>query len=242
MPAKLFTTTSDAPFKLSRSKLDLFRECPRCFYLDRRIGIGRPKGPPFTLNSAVDKLLKAEFDIHRAGDTQHPLQATYKINSKPVAHELLHKWRENFHGIQYLHEPTNFLLFGAIDDLWINQNGEHEVVDYKATAKAEPITELGNAPWHDQYRRQMEFYQWLLRQNGLKVSDTGYFVYVTGNPNAPSFDAKLEFTLKLIPYTGSDSWVEGVVTAAHKTLQGELPAPTPTCEYCGYVQARGQAE
>ena len=49
-------------WKLSRSKLDLFLQCPRCFYLDNRLGIKRPPGFPFNLNSAVDHLLKKEFD------------------------------------------------------------------------------------------------------------------------------------------------------------------------------------
>lgn len=29
-------------YKISRSKLDLFIRCPRCFYLDRRLGINQP--------------------------------------------------------------------------------------------------------------------------------------------------------------------------------------------------------
>jgi len=49
-------------FKLSRSKIDLFLQCPRCFYIDNRLGVARPPGYPFTLNSAVDHLLKKEFD------------------------------------------------------------------------------------------------------------------------------------------------------------------------------------
>ena len=69
----LFDPASPAPFKLSRTKLDLFLNCPRCFYLDRRLGVAQPPGFPFSLNSAVDKLLKKEFDAHRAAGTPHPL-------------------------------------------------------------------------------------------------------------------------------------------------------------------------
>ena len=50
---KLYDPTNFEPFAVSRTKIDLFVECPRCFYLDRRLGIGRPSGPPFLLNSAV---------------------------------------------------------------------------------------------------------------------------------------------------------------------------------------------
>ena len=52
---KLYNPKDSEPFAVSRSKIDLFVECPRCFYLDRRLGIGRPSGPPFLLNSAVDQ-------------------------------------------------------------------------------------------------------------------------------------------------------------------------------------------
>jgi len=68
----LFDPSSKEPFKVSRSKLELFIECPRCFYLDRRLVVGRPPGYSFSLNSAVDALLKKEFDFHRAKQTPHP--------------------------------------------------------------------------------------------------------------------------------------------------------------------------
>ena len=226
------------PYKISRSKIELFANCPRCFYLDRVLKVARPSGPPFNINSAVDSLLKAEFDTHRANGHKHPIQEEYGIDAEPAPHEQLDKWRENFHGIQYLHEPTNLLVFGAIDDLWINSQGEYIVVDYKATAKDTPVTELGDAPWHDQYRRQIEFYQWLLRRNGLPVSNTGYWVYCTGDPNAGAFDKKVEFDVHLISYEGSDAWVEDAIVAAKKCLdQDSPPAPTEGCEYCTYIAA-----
>ncbi|OGM90165.1 hypothetical protein A3J77_00695 [Candidatus Wolfebacteria bacterium RBG_13_41_7] len=217
--------------------MDLFFECPRCFYLDRRLGIGRPPGFPFSLNSAVDRLLKLEFDIHRANGTKHPLIEKYGVDAWPVSHEDLDKWRHNFTGIQYLHEPTNFLVHGAIDDLWQNSKGEYIVVDYKATSKDEEITEL-NKEWQDGYKRQMEIYQWLLRKNGYKVSDTGYFVYCNGKTDRQAFDAKLEFDVTLIPYTGNGSWIERVILEAHKCLNGEkIPEAGANCDYCDYVRA-----
>jgi hypothetical protein len=76
-------------FKISRSKIDLFIECPRCFYLDRRLGVGRPPGFPFSLNSAVDALLKQEFDAYRAKGEAHPLQKTYGIDAIPIPHDEL---------------------------------------------------------------------------------------------------------------------------------------------------------
>ncbi|MBU0476497.1 PD-(D/E)XK nuclease family protein [Patescibacteria group bacterium] len=233
----LYNPDSEEPFRLSRSKIDLFLNCPRCFYYDRRLGVGRPPGFPFSLNSAVDTLLKQEFDIYRANGKKHPLQERYNIDARPAPHKDLDKWRNNFTGVQYLHEPTNFLITGAIDDLWQNPEGEYIVVDYKATAKAEEVTKL-DKDWHEGYKRQMEVYQWLLRQNGYKVSDTGYFVYCNGIADAEAFDQKLEFRVNLIPYIGSDSWVEKTIIEAKECLNSnKIPESGLDCDYCSYIEA-----
>ncbi len=233
----LYDPTSTTPFKLSRSKIDLFLSCPHCFYLDRKLGVGRPPGFPFALNSAVDTLLKREFDLYRKKGQKHPLIEKYDIDAKPVPHDDLDKWRHNFTGIQFLHKPTNLLIFGAIDDLWQNSDQEYIVVDYKATATEGQINGL-NKDWHDSYKRQMEIYQWLLRQNNLKVSDTGYFVYCNGKADRKKFNAKLEFDITLIPYTGKDDWIESTIVDIYNCLQSDsIPESSPDCDYCAYRKA-----
>jgi len=220
-------------WKLSRSKLDLFIECPLCFYVDNKLGVARPKGFPFNLNSAVDILLKKEFDAHRVAKTAHPLMKQYGVDAVPFIHKELNTWRENFEGIQFFHEKSGLLISGAIDDVWVNPKGELIVVDYKATSKDEKVTL--DAEWQDGYKRQMEVYQWLLRRKGFNVSDTGYFVYANGLRDRKAFDGKLEFEVTLIPYTGSDEWVEGKIFEAKECLEkGELPQPDKMCEYCNY--------
>lgn len=233
----LYDPSSTDPFKLSRSKIDLFTNCPRCFYIDRRLGVGQPPGYPFALNSAVDKLLKKEFDIFRAEGKHHPLITENGVDARPVSHEELDKWRENFVGVQYHHKPTNFIITGAIDDLWINPAGEYIVVDYKSTSKDEEITEL-NKEWQNGYKRQMEVYQWLLRKNSLKVSDTGYFVYCNGVTDCDKFDNRLEFKISLIPYKGDDSWVEKTISETHACLNNDtIPECSPDCDFCSYYDS-----
>ena len=168
MPAaKRFDPESNDPFPLSRSKVELFLDCPRCFYLDRRLGIGRPAGFPFNLNAAVDELLKREFDRHRAAGTPHPMMREAGINAVPHSHPQLATWRANFKGVRTVHEPTGFALSGAIDDLWRDlETDELIVVDYKSTAKAGEVNI--DADWQISYKRQMEFYQWLLRRQERK--------------------------------------------------------------------------
>jgi CRISPR/Cas system-associated exonuclease Cas4 (RecB family) len=233
----IYNPSDKEPFKLSRSKIDLYVQCSRCFYLDRRLGVDRPPGFPFALNSAVDTLLKKEFDLLRRSGKAHPLMKKYGIDAIPAEHALLDQWRTNFTGVQYLHKPTNLFIFGAIDDLWKNSRGEYIVVDYKSTAKNEEIIAL-DKDWQDGYKRQMEIYQWLLRHNDLKVSRTGYFVYCNGKTSLERFDGKLEFDLTLIPYEGDDSWVDGTIKKIHKCLNSSvIPKSDPDCDYCNYRDA-----
>ena len=229
------------PFKLSRSKLENFLNCPRCFYVDRRLGIGQPSGPPFNLNSAVDHLLKKEFDRYRSLGKPHPLMQEHGIDAVPYADVRLTEWRENFKGVTHFHAATNLTISGAVDDLWINPKGAISVVDYKATSKDSDVNL--DAEWQISYKRQMEIYQWLLRRNGLTVSDTGYFVYCNGRRDLDSFDSKLEFTIKIIPYTGDDSWVEECIVSAHRCLSSdEIPPLNPVCDFCNYRAAVREVE
>ena len=232
----LYNPNSKSPFKISRSKIDLFLECQRCFYFDRKLGVSRPPGFPFTLNSAVDKLLKKEFDFHRAEKSKHPLMEEYGIDAIPFQHKDIGKWRENFKGIQFLHEPTNLIITGAIDDLWINKENKLIVVDYKATSKNGEVSL--DAPWQIGYKRQMEIYQWLFRKNGFEVLDTGYFVYCNGETDKEAFDKKIEFDVKVIPYKGDDSWIEKTIFDIYKCLNdNKIPEAGPDCDYCSYIKA-----
>jgi len=221
--------------KLSRSKIDLFIECQRCFYLDQALKVKRPSIPAFTLNSAVDHLLKKEFDIHREGKEPHPLMKQYGIKAIPFDHPDMEKWRYNFTGIQYKHPETGFLIFGAIDDVWVDDNGLLYIVDYKATSKKEKPNLEGR--WQQAYKRQMEIYQWLFRRNNFKVSDTGYFVYVNGRKDAKSFDGKLEFDVDIITYKGDDGWIEKTILEIKECLERkDLPEAGVDCEHCAYRQ------
>lgn len=237
----LFIPDATQPFKLSRTKIELFVECPRCFYLDRRLGISRPPGFPFTLNSAVDHLLKKEFDFHRAAGSAHPLMKTYGVDAVPFKHDNMDQWRQNFVGVQHLHKPTNLIIFGAVDDVWVDPEGQLIVVDYKATSTN------GKVSIDDEYKiafkRQMEVYQWLLRQLGHRVSARGYFVYANARKDKEAFNAKLEFDVDLIPYVGNDDWVEPTIIKAHECLMSsQLPEAAPDCNYCSYREEAREYE
>jgi CRISPR/Cas system-associated exonuclease Cas4 (RecB family) len=230
------------PFKVSRSKIELYKQCPRCFWLDARLKITRPSTPPFNINKTIDELFKKEFDVHRAAGTQHPIMLENSLAGVvPFAHKELDTWRYNFTGVVSLHKPTNLQVFGAVDDVWVNTDGELIVVDYKATSKDKAVDI--NSDWQISYKRQVEVYQWLLRQNGFMVSDTGYFVYTNARVDVDGFADHLEFRTKLIPYIGNDSWVEPTLQEMKMCMDGDIPPVGDSimggvCEYCDYARQR----
>lgn len=224
------------PTRLSRSKIDRFLECPRCFYRDRQLRVDRPKPFPYTLNNAVDLLLKREFDGYREASSPHPLMTSHGLDAVPFKDERLEAWRDALHrGIRYVHEPTQFEVTGGIDDVWGTPGGELIIVDYKATARA---NEDGETPtvWPS-WQRQAEVYQWLFRQNGFSVSDTAYFVHANGDVRAPEFGGTLSFAMSLVPYEGSDAWVEQALLDIRQLLNsGAMPQAAAECQYCSYIE------
>lgn len=245
MKNNLYVPSSRNPFRLSRSKVDLFLQCPRCFYLDRMLGISQPAGAPFTLNNAVDALLKKEFDGYRETGTIHPFIEQKGIQALPFSHPDIENWRNNRQGIQFFHPSLNFLLYGAIDDVWQFSSNELIIVDYKAKATTGEITlepkrkKNGEIVKTDRYllayKRQIEFYQWLFRKNGFKVSKISYFLFANALKDRSEFGDQLQFEKTLIAYEGDDSWVEPAIEAIAKCLNStELPDSANDCDYCQY--------
>lgn len=231
----IYDPESSKPFKLSRSKIESFMNCQRCFYIDRKLGVAQPPGFPFNINSAVDELLKKEFDYYRSIKEKHPYMRDLDINVLPYQHENLDDWRENFKGVQYFDEKNNFIITGAVDDIWIDIDSDQLiVVDYKSTSKNSQVTI--NEDWQVGYRRQMDIYQWLLRKNEYSVSNAGYFVYCNGDKSKDRFNNKISFKVSILKYEGNSNWIEDSINNIKQLLdQDTIPEYTENCNYCTYL-------
>jgi hypothetical protein len=238
----LYVPGSPEPFTLSRSKVDLFVLCPRCFVLDVREGTGRVPGYPFRLNDAVDRLLKKEFDAHRMAQTAHRYMREHGINAVPLNHPDMATWQEALRGgVRFHHRLTNLIVRGGPDDVWVTPHESLHVVDYKATSQDDEVTL--EAAWKAGYKRQVEFYQWLLRRNGFVVERTAYFVYANADRNAAAFDDRLTFIVRVLPYEGDDAWVEPTLVDLKKCLESPgLPQAASDCDWCAYRAAMRRHE
>lgn len=234
-----------ATLKISRSKLELFTKCKRCFYLDVRFGVKQPSMPAFSLNNAVDELFKKEFDIYREKGTPHPIMVAYNIHAVPFKHPKLDIWRNAFKGVEYYDKENDITLFGGVDDVWVSDDEELHVVDYKATSKDETPKKL--AGWQDSYKRQVEVYQFLFRNNGFSVSPIAYFVYANADKKKSSFDNTLAFETVVIPHEGDDSWIPEALAAVRKCFDSDdIPEigknwKDDACEHCKYRESAGSS-
>jgi len=157
--------------QLSPNSLNLFLECPFCFWLEKRVGIRRPQPYPYALNMAVDKLLKEEFDSYRKKGEPHPLILAHKIPAKLFPNQaLLNQWRSNAVGIRYFDEDLDAVLFGAVDDILEFKDGKLAPLDYKSTGSNVPTI-------YDRFQIQMDVYTFLLEKNGFKTPRKGYLAF-----------------------------------------------------------------
>ncbi|OGZ66662.1 MAG: hypothetical protein A3C50_02125 [Candidatus Staskawiczbacteria bacterium RIFCSPHIGHO2_02_FULL_43_16] len=243
--SNLYTPGLDAPFNVSRSKIALFLECPQCFWLDRRLGISRPDMPGWSLNSAVDTLLKNEFDLLREKKEPHRLMLFHRIDAVPFNHPDFHIWRDDHGkriGASVLHKKTNLNICGIIDDIWQNtQTGQLHIVDYKSTSTDYRISLDGK--YKDGYKKQMEVYQWIFKQMGFEVAPAGYFLFANAVKNRPGFHGKLEFESSILEHVGDDLWIEPVLLDIKKSLDSDhIPEPGPQCQHCAYRKLINQAK
>lgn len=256
------------PYEISRSRIQSFLNCPACFWMNRVKGIKFPGMPGFLLNTATDTLLKKDFDVYRQLQQPHPFMQRNGVGHLvPFQHDDFETWTKALQlGFRTYHKPSNLIVGGGLDDVWHDKTtDELYIVDYKSTASKrnkeltalEPITLMGH--YKEAYKRQMDIYQWIMRQNGYKVSDLGYFVYVNGDQHfedgmlEDDIDkANMKFNVQLIEYEANDAWVEDTILELKECLyQTECPKHSESgfgpkgdkqCEYAQLFQGMQENE
>ena len=258
-----FKPSRPEPYELSRGRVEDFIQCPACFWLDRVKGVKFPSIPGFNINSATDLLLKRDFNRYRERQLSHPFMIRNGLEHLvPFAHEDLERWVNALHfgaslnHFNTIHEETNILFGGGIDDVWRNvETGELHVVDYKSTSqgvmapKKEPKEINLEGRWKQGYKRQIEMYQWILRRKGFQVNDVGYFVYVDGQHygidgmlDDTENQANMSFKATLLTYRGDDSWVADALQNIHTVLnQTHCPNHDPDCEHARFFDGVAEA-
>ena len=222
--------------QLSPNSLNLFLECPHCFWLEKKASVKRPPLYPYILNTAVDSLLREEFDTYRSKNLVHPLikDLSEKSGKKIKAHlfsnqKLLNQWRNNLAGIRYFDPELNATLIGALDDVLEFEDGEIAPLDYKTTEKTA-------AKIYDRFQLQLDVYTFLMEKNGFATPRKGYLAFYIVDKSKGFID-RLPFRKELIEIETNPSDIYEIFKDAVKCLQNQTPPPhSHDCKFAKWIE------
>lgn len=217
-------------YKLSPSAVNLFLECPRCFWLDKHNVWKRPTGIFPSLPSGMDKILKVHFENFRDKGLLPPeicengyCNGTKLFGETTKEKELLKEWQSNFKGIKYTDEKGN-LWHGAVDNL-LKKEDKLIVLDYKT--RGFPLKE----DTHEHYQFQMDTYNFLLRKNGYKTEDYTFLLFYIPSKVTETGEVIFDTILKKIKTSPKNA--EKIFLEAINCLDSDCPQKT--CQWCEKV-------
>ena len=206
----------DKKIQLSPNSLNLFLECPHCFWLDKNAGVKRPPAYPYILNSALDALLKEEFDTYRAKNLPHPLLKENNIKAHLFPNQkLLNQWRNNLAGIRYFDQDLGATLLGAPEDVLEFDDKKIAPLDYKSTASTP-------AKIYDRFQLQMDTYTFLMEKNGFKTTRKGYLAFYIVDKSRGFID-RLPFRKEIVEIDTNPSDIYAIFSDAVAILNSPTP-------------------
>ena len=241
---RIYKPNQDKDFKLSRSRFDAFKSCPRCYYLKSNRGLIEPSTPGWTLNTLTDTLLKKEFDKCRSEQTPHRIMLENDLNHLvPYQHPDIDKWRNSLSGgISHRFKDTNIILQGGIDDVWFNTKTEELIIaDYKSQHKKTKVSQetYFSDPYKDSYKMQLDFYAYLLKEMGFKVSTDAYLYICNAIEADDGFHGKMLFDETLIKYEVKTDYLDEDIQKMIDIMNSDkVPESHKSCENCAYARQR----
>jgi len=240
---RIYKPNQEKDFPLSRSRFDAFKNCPRCFYLKSNRGLMEPSTPGWTLNTLTDTLLKKEFDKCRSLQKPHRIMIKNNLNYIiPFKDERMDEWRNSFKGIRNRYKKSNIILYGGVDDIWFNTKTEELIVcDYKSQHKTSKVSQetYFSDPYKDGYKRQLDFYAYLLKNMGFKVSSDAYLYICNAIEVEDGFHGKMLFDEILIQYDVQTDYLDEDIQKMIDVMNSNrVPESNDSCENCAYARQR----
>lgn len=217
-----------ADYNLSPSSINLFLDCPKCFWLLMTKKIRRPEGIFPSLPNGMDRVLKAHFDkFMETGSLPPEIKEYCTRNGYRLFDdaEKLTVWRNNFNGIQYVDEASGVLLRGAIDNLLV-KSGKLIVLDYKT--RGYPVKD----DTHEYYQTQLDIYNFLLRKNGYETEDYAYLLFY--HPTRITLTGEVVFHQELKKINTSIDNAQVVINDAINLLKKDCPESAENCGWCAW--------
>ncbi len=236
------TKQKDGRIRLSPSTLNMFLECPKCFWLEQVKGIHRPRGIFPSLPGGMDLLIKKYFDKYRAlGKLPPELEGKMDVELFSD-NELLNKWRNWRSALAYEDPETGAILSGMLDDLGLKrsegsfarsaskeadlgaQKIEYVPLDYKT--RGFDVKEGGEAF----YQNQLNCYGLLLRENHMKPAGHAFLIYYIPKDVAEKGMVRFDIVPKRVEIDPDEALA--TFKKAQELINGPMPEAHTECEYC----------
>ena len=223
-------------YSLSASKLNILKDCPRCFWFHMTKKIERPRGIFPSLPSGMDRIIKEYFDTYR-GSMPPELRPHVPGVLWGTKEEIgkLRQWQSGMKPI--LNTPHGSVsLIGAIDDLCIH-DGLYASVDGKTKGAAYK----GDTARY--YQVNADVYSLMLRETGRPPSPYSYFFYVwpEGIAGGAITTLPMTFNFQVASITADPERAMTMIRHATELLRTTDPKKGPdaamTCEYCNHHHA-----
>jgi len=220
---------------LSPTTLNLFKDCPRCFWFHIIKGRAykRPEGPVSTLPRGMDALIKDYFDIYRHRG-QLPPEVQNIAGATLVDQGLITRWRNWRTGLECI-DHDGHRLFGALDECVVCNN-QYIPVDYKT--RGFPLKEDSTS----YYILQMSCYNFLLAKNGYAVSDYAYLLFYIPRNVDDNGAVQFEVNVQKVGVLTQEE-VYKVFRDALSVLSAQLPpVQAATCKFCSWLAKVGPTQ
>jgi hypothetical protein len=216
-------------FFISPSTLNIFLDCPRCFWFHvvKGEGFRRPEQPSSTLPRKMDDLIKDYFDGYRKQNLLPP-EVSGLLKGALVKQGLLDKWRSWKTGLRFVDSDGNE-LFGALDECLITDN-VYIPVDYKT--RGFELKEDSTS----YYILQMSCYNFLLGKNSYPVSSYAYLLYYILADLGKAGLAKFKIELRRVETFPLDKVYRIFRDAIDVLSAAAPPQPHKECSFCNWAQ------
>ena len=220
----------NSKIRLSPSSLNLFLECPRCFWLDKNKGIKRPRDIFPSLPGGMDSVIKKYFDSYRLNSDMPPEikgKITGVLFSDIATLEKWRNWRKS--ELCYEDRESRAILVGALDDCLV-EDDFYIPLDYKTRGY-----ELKEDP-RRYYQNQLDCYCLMLEYSGFRTKGLAYLLYYW--PEEVEQNGVVRFHVEPIRIKTNIESAKKTVKNAAKLLSLPMPKSNPDCEYCSLVTKR----
>ena len=201
---------------LSNSTLNLFLECPRCFWLQKNKKISRPRGIFPTLPSGMDSIIKEYFHRYRKLGTLPPLIEN-KVSGKLADVSL---------NLSFLDQELELKITGRLDECLQLEDGSLVPLDHKTRASLPENQKYSQ----NYYQTQMDTYTLLLQKNGHLTKNLAYIVYYSPQPG--ELHNGIPFAVGVHQIETFPERAFQLYQRAKSCLDGEIPDSSATCEFC----------